>query len=165
MDIKVILTTNDFINSGKCVYEDDYGNRVQMFRKESGKEREKCFTAKLRFKNKNVRADSIHVTVPFDNNKDGETLHLEFLDGVDHTNDKDIQNGISAFTELVQRWIVMMNAIIYLDAPEQLVMKANPYMTKEQIAQYKLSLLAEYEELRDLVDAVMSTSGNFTSHI
>lgn len=156
------LVKNDYVNSGLCVYEDSYGNRLQMFREKSndGSVWLNNFTAKLRFKNKNVRADSLKISLPLKD--EGTNLHLDFKDKVDRSHNPDVLSAISMITEIIQRWIAMSNDIALLNTPNELIKKNNPLWADDEINKHKMLMLSEYPELQELITSVMRVGDSST---
>ena len=156
------LIKNDYINSGLCVYEDDFGNRLQMFRKKSndGNEWLNSFTAKLRFKDKNVRANSLNINLPVNESDKGVNLHLDFLDKQDKSHTPDVQSAISMITEIIQRWIAMSNDIALFNTPNAVIKTYNPALSESDINKKKIALLTDYPELQDLLSYIMRVGGS-----
>lgn len=139
----IILTKNDYINTGKCWYEDNYRNTFFMKRTDEG------FTAKVRFANENVKAKPLEIMVP--SNEEGQMLNINYLNGVED-NSIDVKEGITNFTELVQRWINMLLDILLLNANNDLLRaRYNCDASDEELSQYKLEKLSEYEELANVI--------------
>ena len=161
--ITIKLIKNEYGINGRCVYEDDYGNRLHMFKKEPPVDNAMGFTAKLRFKDSAVKADIIKVSLPV---KEGEgaNLHINYLDGIDKTESAEIQSAINMATTIIQRWIAMLSDIAMLKLSPEIARSLNPSLSDEDIAKMKIDNLMEYEELSDIVGGVMATSGSFISH-
>ncbi len=144
------ITDNQIIKSGKCWYRDEYGNTA-FFHKKSNQ-----FTARLRFMNPNVKALPITVDVLSQNDDiQGVNLNIEYKNNVDKHTD-DIASGIQGFAFLVQKWVDMMHDIEFLEADYNLLAKIvaqnrDKPLTKEELAEFKINLLSEYDELKDLV--------------
>lgn len=161
--ITIKLIKSEYGLNGRCVYEDDYGNRLHMFKKEHPTDNVMEFTAKLRFKDNMVKADVIKVSLPV---KEGEgaNLHINYLDGIDKTESAEIQSAVNMATTIIQRWIAMLSDIAMLKLSPKFARELNPSLSDEEIAKMKIKNLMEYEELSDIVGGVMATSGSFISH-
>lgn len=157
------LIENEYATKGKCIYEDDYNNRLYVFKKENTSIKGLCFVAKIRFNNKFVKANPITVNVPL-NDTNGANLHLDFLDGVDRTDDEDVKSGIQMTTEIIQRWIMMMMDILFLNIHPELNQQLYPGADEESIAKQKIENLLVYEELNGVVNGVMGNYGPFNIH-
>lgn len=144
------LTKNDFINSGRCNYEDEFHNKAVLTRKNNG------FIAKLRFANTNVHTDAFEVKVPPSPGEGGQKMTLKFTDGIDHSLDTDVSGAICSFTALTQKWIDMLYGINLLDMSCDVVKKINQdeNLTEADIWQQKMSVLSQFEELTSFVKSV-----------
>lgn len=146
-DLGINIKKNDFLNQGIVIYEDSYGNSVFM-KREFGDNKE-GFVAKLRPADKNVKAESIHVSVPVADDEMGTNLQLHFLDGQQH-NGEDMSSAIRMFTEVMQRWINIMYDIRFMQTDNKMLLRANQNLSEEDVCRYKLMQLGEYEELQSL---------------
>lgn len=134
------LVENEFLNSGKCVYKDDFGNRLQMFRKTSQETWKHEFSAKLRFANADVSADALTISFPIDAEVKGGSLKLKFADGVNHSEDTDIKSAVDMMSNVIHTWIQMIDAIYSININ-----------TTEENAKAQLGRLADFAELKDIV--------------
>ncbi len=141
------ITRNDFCSSGVCKYKDSYDNSVFARRTDDG------FVVKLRFADKEVKAEPIYVSVPIKEDEEGTTLHLDYP-GHKNLETEDIQKAIYMLTVITQHWINMLLDIRCLGIDNQAVAESNN-MTIEDVAKIKVTSLYEYEELTDLVNSVM----------
>ena len=141
------LTKNLFLENNKCWYKDEYGNTAIIIRREAG------FTAKIRFVDKTVSAPPLQVNVPAKEGENGAFLKLNYLDGKDNKG-VDVSGGIDNFTKLIQRWIDMLYDISFLSTNNAFLQKANENVSEEDIAQYKMQLIGNYEELKPVLNAV-----------
>lgn len=137
------LIENDFLNKGKCVYKDSYGNKLQMFRKSTQDTWKQEFSAKLRFNNPNVSADALIVTLPISPEQNGSNIHLKFADGKNHANDKDIISALNMMSNVIQTWIHMLDAISSINIH-----------TTENNAKAQIEKLGEFIELKDLINGL-----------
>lgn len=138
----ITLRKNTLMRDGICIYEDEYGNSVFM-QKDTTKDYSFDFVAKLRFKDKNVKAKPLNISIPIkEGDEDGAMLHLDYLDGVEHSGE-DIDSAIEMYTLIVQRWINLMYDMVAL--------KPSLAMHDEGRAKECLEKLAEYEELSEAI--------------
>ncbi len=156
-DLGITLKKSAFYQEGICIYEDNYGNSVFCQREESDRPNEQKFKARLRFADKDVKADTLHITVPVIDGSEGQSLHLDYKPGTD-LDREDIQAGIKLYTFSVQRWIDIMYDILFSRADSSILQQANPGASKEDVAREQLSRLSEYEELNDIVTPFMAVS-------
>lgn len=138
------LTKNEFLEKGKCEYQDQYENIIVVARKEDNS----GFWTRIKFADKRVTAKVINIKMPIEDFSGGNMLHLDYTRDVD-LNSPNIQSGIQGLTELIDRWIDMLYDIKRLEMNNAWIIKENPGMTEDNVAQWKLSQLANYEELRD----------------
>ena len=144
------LIENRYIDNGKCKYTDEYGNKAFFCRTESG------FTGKLRFEDKRVTAEPIHINLPLMGTK-GVDMNINYMDGVAHT-DIDIVSGIQSFTELVNYWIDLVTDTKMMSVSNEIIAKMIKAEGDDQIetaAQYKLATLSQYEELYEIVKTLI----------
>lgn len=145
------LEKNELLNNGKCWYRDEYDNTAFMFRKEKG------FTAKIRFKDKMITAEPLHINVP-PTDEEGANLRMNYPPGA--LEREDISSGIESFTVLVQHWIDMLYDIQFLGCSEEFLKKVSPGATTDDVNYHKLGRLVEHEELKSLVSSVFEKNPN-----
>lgn len=145
------LVENKLMEKGYCKYRDEYNNTA--FIKRSFIQGKCHITAKLRFRNKNITAEPFGIEWPIKDTK-GKKLQLKFSD--EHVmGNTDVKHGIKNFTQLINYWISMNQDLCLLEADNRLFMAANPGKTIENIAEYKISLLGQYEEMKEVMAATM----------
>ncbi|MBP3279392.1 MAG: hypothetical protein J6M44_10600 [Butyrivibrio sp.] len=142
MEAIIKLRKSNLMGDGICIYEDQYGNSVFM-KKEDSKDSGEEFVAKLRFKDKSIKAKPITVTVPVKDDEMGTMLHIDYLEG-EKAGDE-IDSAIDMFTKVMQRWINLMYDIAMLRAPS----------SGEADAKARLEKLSKYEELSDFIGILM----------
>ena len=140
------LTKNNLIESGKCWYEDEFGNKAIMIRNEQG------FSGKLRFANTCVTAQPIQVNIPSGDVK-GVDMHLDYSNNSSMDDDSVIK-GIDGFTVLVQKWVDMSHDIMLLGTDNTLLTNIDKKLTSEDIYAYKINLLQHYEEVYPLLQSI-----------
>lgn len=147
-----VLTKNDFLNSSKCWYKDEYENTA-YFRKEESK-----IVGKLRFSNPNISVEPLEINFPIKED-DMNGVELKYKTGGDdylnHTTDDltSFHGGLSGFTELVKRWIGIYYAVQTFVVSNSIY--ANEDTSEEDIIAKKFMLLSQYDELLPLVDQIL----------
>ena len=132
------LKENKLIENGTCRYEDCHGNRYFLKRTDNG------FKIKARSKDKNVRTETIQISLPVDCT--GVNIHFDFLDGIDRTEEEHMQELIQNTGELIHRWINLCQDINLLNQKPDLLGEMTEDV-KEEISKRKLQVLSEYAEL------------------
>lgn len=140
------LTRNKFLNEGKCIYTDGWGNKA-IFKRIG----DMSFESHLKFTDKNVTAEKITIHMPFksEDDKKGTMLQLKYENGAVET--EDILNTINDYTLLVQRWINMLTEISLFDPTN--ILKENK--TQEKALKEKVLCLSKYEELQETINTVL----------
>lgn len=142
------LENNNFIDKNSCSYKDEHGNTAYMRRE---KER---IVAKLRFADQRITTSPMNIPFPVNSGTEGDQLHLEYSDR-NILENKDVKDGISNFTQLINYWIHMLYDVALLDANNELFKKANDQsLSAEQIAEYKVSRLLPYKELQPILKTI-----------
>lgn len=143
------LLKNNFIDGSYCTYVDEYNNKAYM-RRENG-----FIVARLRFADATVKADTMHIPFPIGETLKGDTMHLTYSDK--RVLDKqEIKSGIDNFTQLINYWINLLYDIKLLDAGSDIIRQISDIgtMNEEQVAEYKLSRLRPYGELKGLLGSM-----------
>ncbi len=139
------LTENRFATDGVCWYEDNEGNSARFTRQDGG------FRAKLFFADKRIKAKSVFVDPHEDG--DGITLHLNYPPGVD-IEDEAVVLAQQGFLSIVENWISLLTDLEFLELKNDIIMKANPGATEENVNMEKLGRLTEHDELKGMVESV-----------
>ena len=98
------LTKNEIMDTGLCIYKDEYGN-VAKFKRviEEGFN----FTAKFTSVNGAMKTLPLKVEMPAAIKMDGVSLNFEKIDA-ERVCDDD-KKALQEFVDLISRWISMMN--------------------------------------------------------
>lgn len=91
------ISKNTYQTNGICLYENDNGDSVFCKRTQDG------FIGKLRFADKRIRAESLHINIPI-KDEVGTNVNLSY-DG--DVNVADYQGIIEDFFSIIHRWISM----------------------------------------------------------
>lgn len=142
------VLVNHIFKDGTIKYKDEYGNTIFIRREADGD----SFTAKLRFSNKNVKAEANTFHYPF--SESGVGVHLEYLDGENHKNDESVREALQGYNEILQRWLSIMVVLKMVTGNDMLLKAANPDASEEDISRYKMEQLAKFEEFREMVEAL-----------
>ncbi len=127
------IKENNFIDTGKCSYEDEYGNHAYFTRTENG------FNAKLSLYDKKIRAETVHIRYPLS----GEGFHLVLNKSC---NTKDVTDGIDGFITLLHHWMKMMMDIDFYLTKNDQIHSVRPCTDKE-IWEEKVYRIEQYPEL------------------
>lgn len=141
------LTENRFLNDGVCKYRDEYGNGIFMKRKGDS------FTGKLRFYNEDVRMDPLTFHPGDAAEQKGVVVNVDYKGNVNR-NSADIVNGISGFTNIVQRWVNMFSDIAMFQTDNTILAQAYPDISSKDIWNNKLSRISQYEELKPMLESI-----------
>nr|WP_297765934.1 hypothetical protein [uncultured Butyrivibrio sp.] len=157
----ISVRKNTFTNDGIIIYEDRCGNSVFCQRENIDKKGTYDFKARVRFADKNVKADTIHISIPIEEGVEGQSLKLNYLDGRVHDGE-DVAAAIEMYTFVLQRWIDLMYDISFLQTDVRVHAKAlgldDSKATLEEIAKAKLDQISEYEEISDAIGGILSIS-------
>ncbi len=144
------ITKNDIVNN-KVWYEDEFSNSLFVKRKDGG------FVAKIRFHDKAVKCKPLDINIKELRENGGSYLNIEYPSGRSQYDD-DIYAGIEGMTAVVQRWTEMLNDLDFMNnMPEFVAYAKEQFMkedvTPEDLANYKYSIMKQYEELEEFVDS------------
>ena len=141
------LKSNQFVDSGFCLYEDEYGNTIRCTRTENG------FNLKPGMKDRKIKALTIVITLPLTSS--GCDLRFESGEAID-TEREDIQALASGVGEIVNRWCDMLTDISFLSCDNDFLKRAYPGVDDEEISKSKMYNLMKYEELKSITDCIGS---------
>ncbi len=154
----ISVRKNTFTTDGIIIYEDRYGNSVFCQRENTDKEGTYDFKARVRFSDKNVKAETIHISIPIEEGIEGQNLKLNYLDGRVHDGE-DVAAAIEMYTFILQRWIDLMYDISFLQTDARVLARAaglgTDKMSLESVAKAKLDQISEYEEISDVISGIL----------
>ncbi len=157
----ISVRKNTYTADGIIIYEDRYGNSVFCQRENTDKKSAYDFKARVRFADKNVKADTIHISIPIEEGVEGQSLKINYLDGRVHDGE-DVAAAIEMYTFILQRWIDLMYDISFLQTDVRVLAKAiglnDDRASLEGLAKSKLDQISEYEEISDVVSGILSIS-------
>lgn len=137
-----ILVENDFLYKGVCKYLDGFGNKVVMARSSDGK----GFRAKLILANRSIKAASIVVNLPIPEVQSGNSLRLEYPPET-NLDSEDIRSGVTMLQDVIDRWVDLHAAIARLSLQWSVYEKANPGVSREDIAEHRFREIMSFEEV------------------
>ena len=154
----IILSKNTFMKNGICEYSDVFKNVVFAKRQENDR-----FVVKLRFANKDITSNPIYIDPHNLGEDDGTYLHIDCKNGASQDSEE-CKSGIEMLTFVIQRWIGMFKDIKFLQTDNEMLLKMNNELSIEDVYNYKVSNLAGYEELNDVIRGVFGGSAQMVSH-
>lgn len=158
------IKENDFLNNGKCKYEDENGNTILM-KRFSDYEEQDGFTARIRFKDGHIIVKPDKIEYPLNRENGGLSLVLETPVGYQVTQED--SSILQEYADKVLYWDDMIYAIKMLqceneylknllsdNADDEEERKKIENMNEDDIAEYKLKALSKFEELKDIISMV-----------
>lgn len=137
------ITENSFIKDKTVKYADDEGNTLRMSAFKDG------LRAKLRFSDNTTKANLIEVTDL--DTCEGITFKITFL----NEKEKEAKQHILLDArDIIETWINMLKDLKSLSTPVEILKKAYPDRSLEEINEYRISFLTEYEELKDVLKSI-----------
>ena len=148
---KLKIDKNDFLKNGFVRYADEYGNEVTCQKTQEG------FEVRPKFANRNIRAYGIKVPLPLDENQDKVRMDYSVKSPDVDMNSEDVKAMFQHIADLVEHWASMLTDVrFFYGADNNMLLRANPEVTNEDVWAYKFSLLCEYEELSDIIKSFES---------
>lgn len=145
-DISVIeLIKVDYLNNQTCYYKDQHGTELRVQRKSDS-----LISLKLRFKDKNIKADPYYIHLPV--KEDASPLNLRFENGAGNNKDV-IDTALDMALKVGQHWIDMMYDLAYLNTDSQVIAMARG-VDAETVSKEKLDKLVDYPELKEITGAL-----------
>lgn len=136
------IKENRFLDDGIIIYTDESNNVLRMTKHGAG------FRAKLRFADNHISTELIEVTDV--NNCEGVTVKLSCPEGTE-LDTKPLMPTLKAAGEIIEIWTNMICDIQSLQMPVAFLNKMYPERSDEEINEYRILSLANYEELRDII--------------
>lgn len=137
------IKKEEIIETGKCWYEDAYGNTAFFQKKDDS------FVGKLRFADRTIKTEPIVLEIPLrEENINGVKLKLNIQMDDERLQTDSIKNAISDFMTKLQYWVNMMYDIKILEKCKN--------SNDEELQHIYLETIMKYEELSRLKSIINS---------